>query len=63
MSLRRLSPPGLHFRELDDAARNGEFWLVRDAQQFAIARWTDTWRCSNGRALPFEPDQYRPKAS
>jgi hypothetical protein len=63
MLSRRPSPPGVHFRAIDEMARNGEFWLVRDAKLFAIARWNGAWRWSSGRTLPFEPDEYAPGES
>jgi hypothetical protein len=60
MGSRRQSPPGVRFQGIDEVARNGEFWLVRDAWQFAIARWKGVWRCSSGKQLQFEPDEYAP---
>jgi hypothetical protein len=63
MASRRKSPPGVKFQGIDELAHNGEFWLVRDALQFAIAQWKGVWRFSNGRDLQFEPDEYSPRES
>ena len=53
-------PSILCFRRIDETARNGEFWIVRDAQSFAVARWALHWQFANGRPLFFEPDEYHP---
>ena len=65
-----------NFIPIDDQARDGERWIVRKGDHYAVAQWCgDFWsfpfdpsgedkgaaRCAV--QIDFEPTHYRPKAS
>lgn len=57
-------PTTLHLQPIDDGARDGRPQLVFGGGDFALGYWRrDAWVFGNGNPLPFEPDQYRPRAN